>query len=598
MNQIYRFLLFLLTPVFFQPAWALSQDDLMPAEQAFAISSKIEDSSVILSWDIADGYYLYRDKFSFKIKNAEASLGAIEFPQGKIKHDPYFGRVEIYRKHVNIKIPVSTESTEPFVLSIKTQGCADVGVCYPPVKTKLDINPDDFNSASYKQTVFDSSNSLPLAEQDQIALALQNDTLAWTGLSFFGFGLLLAFTPCCLPMIPILSGIIVGQGNKISTSRAFSLSLIYVIATALTYTVFGVLAGLFGNNLQAVFQNPWVISSFSTIFILLSFSMFGFYELQLPSGLQEKASTFSNQQQSGSAIGVGIMGVLSALIVGPCVAAPLAGALIYIGQTGDAVLGGIALFMMGLGMGVPLLVVGTSAGKLLPKAGTWMKSVKTVFGVLLLAVAVWLLGRIIPTSIGLLLWALLLIIPAIYLGAIDPLPDNAVGWHKMRKGIGVVFLLYGSSIFIGVLSGSNDPLLPLKGLAGNVQAQQNSSHLSFTQISSTQKLDEQLQLAADNNQWLMLDFYADWCVSCVEMEHDTFTDPAVQKALSSVRLIQVDVTENHESHKQLLNRFGLIGPPAILFFNPDSKEHRTLRTIGFKNANDFLQNLQGMKMTI
>jgi len=598
MNQINRFLLFLLTTVFFQPAWALSQDELMPAEQAFAMSSKIEGSSIILSWDIADGYYLYRDKFSFKIKNAEASLGTIEYPQGKIKHDPYFGSVEIYRKNATIKIPVSTESIEPFILSIKTQGCADVGVCYPPIKTELSINPKDFKLASFKQTAFDSNDSLPLAEQDQIALALQNDTLAWTGLSFFGFGLLLAFTPCCLPMIPILSGIIVGQGDKLSTSRAFSLSLIYVIATALTYTVFGVLAGLFGNNLQAVFQNPWVISSFSAVFILLSLSMFGFYELQLPSGLQVKASSFSNQQKSGSVIGVGIMGILSALIVGPCVAAPLAGALIYIGQTGDAVLGGIALFMMGLGMGMPLLVVGTSAGKLLPKAGTWMESVKTVFGVLLLAVAVWLLSRIIPTSISLLLWALLLIIPAIYLGAIDALPDQSSGWHKMRKGIGVVFLLYGSSIFIGVLSGSNDPFQPLKGLASKAQAQQLTSRLSFTQISSTQKLDEQLQLAAENNQWLMLDFYADWCVSCIEMEHDTFTDPAVQKALSSMHLIQADVTENNESHKQLLNRFGLIGPPAILFFNPDRKEYRALRIIGFKNADDFLLNLQGMKTTI
>ncbi|MCK5190245.1 MAG: protein-disulfide reductase DsbD, partial [Methylococcales bacterium] len=373
---------------------------MLPAEQAFVASSKIDNDSIVLSWKIADGYYLYRDKFSFKVKDSAVNLGMPQFPLGKIKHDPYFGDVETYRKHVSIRIPVSTTQTEPFLLAIKTQGCADVGVCYPPMKTELTINPEDLKAASHKQDIINRNTTLPLAEQDQIALALQNDTLAWTGLSFFGFGLLLAFTPCCLPMIPILSGIIVGQGNKISTSRAFTLSLIYVIASALTYTVFGILAGLFGSNLQAVFQSPWVIGSFSAIFVLLSFSMFGFYQLQLPATLQAKVSGFSNQQKSGGYIGVGVMGILSALIVGPCVAAPLAGALIYIGQTGDAVLGGVALFMMGLGMGAPLLVIGTSAGKLLPKAGTWMESVKIVFGVLLLAVAVWLLSRIIPASIS------------------------------------------------------------------------------------------------------------------------------------------------------------------------------------------------------
>ena len=598
MNRIIHLLFFLVSFSFMQSSWALSPEDLLPAEQAFVSSSKIDNDSIILSWKIADGYYLYRDKFSFKVKDSAVNLGMPQFPLGKIKHDLYFGDVEIYRKHVSIRIPVSTTQTEPFLLAIKTQGCADVGVCYPPMKTELTINSEELKAASLKQDIINRNTGLPLAEQDQIALALQNDTLAWTGLSFFGFGLLLAFTPCCLPMIPILSGIIVGQGDKISTSRAFILSLIYVIASALTYTVFGILAGLFGSNLQAVFQSPWLIGSFSAIFVLLSFSMFGFYQLQLPATLQAKVSGFSNQQKSGGYIGVGVMGILSALIVGPCVAAPLAGALIYIGQTGDAVLGGVALFMMGLGMGAPLLVIGTSAGKLLPKAGTWMESVKIVFGVLLLAVAVWLLSRIIPASISLLLWALLLIIPAIYLGAIDALPDQAGGWHKMRKGVGVVFLLYGSALFMGVLSGTNDPFQPLKGIAGNVNAQQTSPALPFTQVNSSKQLDKQLQFAAANKQWLMLDFYADWCVSCIEMEHDTFIDPAVQQVLSSMRLIQADVTRNNVSDKQLLKRFGLIGPPAIIFFSPDGKEQRAFRTIGFKNANEFLQSLKDMRTAV
>ncbi len=589
MSQLNRILFFLIGSIFLQPSWSLSQEDLLPAEQAFAMSSQIEENSINLSWKIAEGYYLYRDKFHFTPQTPDISLGEINYPKGKIKQDPYFGRVEIYRNHITIKIPVNSIPEEPLVLNIKTQGCADVGVCYPPLKTALTLNPEDFNRKVNKPALTNSTKAM--AEQDQIALALQHNTLAWTGLSFFGFGLLLAFTPCCLPMIPILSGIIIGQGDKISTSRAFFLSLTYVFATALTYTVFGVLAGLFGHNLQAVFQNPWVIASFSAVFVLLSFSMFGFYQLQLPQAIQIKASSMSNQQKSGNAIGVAIMGILSALIVGPCVAAPLAGALIYIGQTGDAVLGGIALFMMGLGMGAPLLVVGTSARKFLPKAGTWMESVKIVFGVLLLAVAVWLLSRIIPTAFSLVLWSLLLIIPAIYLGAIDALPSPANGWQKMRKGIGVVFLLYGSSIFIGVLSGNYDPFQPLKGLASNARAQQLASNLAFTRIDSSENLNDQLQLAAKNNQWLMLDFYADWCVSCIEMEHNTFTDPTVQKTLSSMSLVQADVTENSEAHKQLLKQFGLIGPPAILFFDPQGQEHKALRTIGFKDADTFLQNL-------
>ncbi len=578
-----------------QPATALSQKDLLPADQAFALTSEIEDHHIVLTWNITEGYYLYRKKLRFKSDDAFIKLNDLQLPAGTIKRDSYFGEVETYRRQLKIIIPFDSSTSQPFVLTVKSQGCADAGICYPPMKKQLTFHPTGLQTQKAQPMTMASIENPPLAEQDRIALALQKDTLAWTVLSFFGFGVLLAFTPCCLPMIPILSGIIVGQGGILSTSRAFFLSLTYVIASALTYTVFGVLAGLFGSNLQTVFQNPWIIGAFSSVFVLLALSMFGFYQLQMPTFIQAKVSGLSNRQQSGSLFGVGVMGVLSALIVGPCVAAPLAGALIYIGQSGDAVLGGIALFVMGLGMGAPLLVVGTSAGKLLPKAGTWMESVKTVFGVLLLAVAIWLLSRIVPASVSLVLWALLLIIPAIYLGAIDALPTQANGWHKMRKGIGVVCLLYGSALFIGVLSGSNDPLQPLKGIAGNANALQSSKSIAFTRIQSTTQLDQQLQKAVSDRQWVMLDFYADWCVSCIEMEHETFSDSHVQKALQSLKLVQVDVTGNNDQDKQLLKRFGLIGPPAILFFNPDGLEQRAFRTAGFKKPNEFLQSLETMK---
>lgn len=595
MRRISYTLFFLAALGFSSSILAISPGDLLPAEQAFVVSSKIKDDNIILSWDIADGYYLYRDEFSFEAKDAAVSLANPRFPKGEVKYDPAFGEVEIYRKHLAIILPFSNAEAQTFILALKAQGCADVGVCYPPMKKELSFDPADYKPAEFQKNDVSAGHQSPLAEQDRIALALKNDALVWTALSFFGFGLLLAFTPCCLPMIPILSGIIVGHGDKLSTSRAFFLSLTYVIATALTYTVFGILAGLFGSNLQAIFQSPWVIGSFSAVFVLLSLSMFGFYQLQLPAALQSKATSLSNRQKGGSIIGVGIMGILSALIVGPCVAAPLAGALIYIGQTGDAVLGGIALFMMGLGMGAPLLIVGISAGTLLPRAGTWMESVKKIFGVLLLAVAIWLLGRIVSTTVTLLLWALLLIIPAVYLGALDALPARANGWHKMRKGVGVVFLLYGSALFIGVLSGASDPYQPLKGLAGGLMPKESVAGLPFVQIKSNRQLDEQLQLAVSNKQWLMVDFYADWCVSCLELEHSTFRDPAVRQGLKNIRLVQVDVTGNNELDQKLLKRFGLIGPPAIIFFTPQGQEQRPMRIIGYKKANEFVQSLQSMK---
>ena len=408
-------------------------------------------------------------------------------------------------------------------------------------------------------------------------------------------GLLLAFTPCIFPMIPILSGIIVGHGHRITTGRALMLSLSYVLASALAYTVFGVLAGLFGSNLQAMFQDPKVIVMFSTVFVVLALSMFDLFSLQLPGFIQSRITSLSNRQHGGTLTGAAIMGALSALIVGPCVAAPLAGALIYIGQTGDALLGGLALFSLGLGMGLPLLAIGASAGKLLPRAGTWMNAVKAVFGVGLLGIAIWLLDRILPPAVTLLLWALLFIVPAIYLGALDALPPAASGWRKLWKGLGITMLAYGVLMLIGVASNSTDPLQPLRGLAlggaPGMSGPLKPNRLEFRSVNSVADLDKALADTAARGQTAMLDFYADWCVSCKEMERYTFSDPRVIEALAPMVLLKADVTENSDRNAELMKRFNLVGPPATLFFGPDGEERKALRVIGYMEAEQFLDHI-------
>jgi thiol:disulfide interchange protein DsbD len=388
-------------------------------------------------------------------------------------------------------------------------------------------------------------------------------------------------------MIPILSGIIAGQGHKISRGRAFALSLAYVLGMAVTYAAAGVAAGMTGTLLSAALQSPWVLGAFALVFVVLSFSMFGFYELQLPTSLQSKLSEESGHLQGGRGIGVFAMGALSALIVGPCVAAPLAGALLYIGQTGDAVLGGTALFVMALGMGVPLLIVGLSAGTLLPRAGAWMEAVKKGFGVLLLATAVWLVSPVIPAVVQMLAWAALLIIPAIFLHALDPLPPHAKGWQRFWKGIGIVMLLTGAALLIGALAGGRDPLQPLAGLRGQAVAAENKK-LAFEPVVSLADLEAKVMAAG---QPVMLDFYADWCVSCKEMERFTFSDPAVQAKLSGFKLLKADVTANNADDKALLARFGLFGPPGILFFDKTGKENKSVRVVGFMPAAEFIQTL-------
>jgi thiol:disulfide interchange protein DsbD len=582
-----RHLLILLTFVF---SLAHAEEFLDPIVAFKPTARALDGQTVEVTYEIAKGYYLYRDKFKFAVDGEVTTLGTPQIPKGKEKIDDIFGKVEVYYKTVAIRLPVERASSGPLQLklNVTSQGCADAGVCYPPQTQSVSLELPDPASAP---PVSAANVAVDGDESGKIAGVLK-DAGFWANLAFFFLaGLGLSLTPCVFPMIPILSGIIAGQGHKISRGRGFALSLTYVLGMAVTYASAGVAAGMTGTLLAAALQSPWVLSAFALVFVVLSFSMFGFYELQLPTALQSKLSEESGHLQGGRGIGVFVMGALSALIVGPCVAAPLAGALLYIGQTGDALLGGTALFVMALGMGVPLLIVGLSAGTLLPRAGAWMEAVKRGFGVLLLATAVWLVSPVIPAVVQMLAWAALLIIPAIFLHALDPLPANAKGWLRFWKGIGIVMLLTGAALLIGALAGNRDPLQPLAGLRGQAQAAE-AKKLPFEPVLSLADLETKVLAAG---QPVMLDFYADWCVSCKEMERFTFADPAVQAKLAGFKLLKADVTANSADDKALLARFGLFGPPGILFFDQSGKELKSVRVVGFQDAAVFLKVLDQVR---
>ena len=562
-------------------------DDLLRPEVAFKPSARALDGQTIeVRFEIANGYYLYRDKFRFTVEPDSTPLGKPVLPKGKEKMDETFGKVEVYYKGVAIRLPVERNSSGilPLTLMVSSQGCADAGICYPPQKQALRVELPDPSTSVAPVDVTDSD------ESGRIAQLLRSADLWLVAASFFGFGLLLSLTPCTFPMIPILSGIIVGSGRNgrtVSPLRGFALSLAYVLGMATTYTALGIVAGMTGTLLANALQNIWVLGAFALLFVILSFSMFGFYELQLPSFLQSKVSEEAAHFKGGSVLGVAVMGVLSALVVGPCVAAPLAGALLYIGQTGDALLGGLALFFLALGMGVPLLVVGVSAGTLLPRSGAWMEAVKKAFGVILLATALWIISPLIAVAAQMTGWALLLIVPAVHLRAIDPLPPQARSWQRFWKGLGLVMLIAGTAMLVGALSGAKDPLQPLSALRGAAQGNDKKS-VSFERIRSVRELEQQLKTTG---QPIMLDFYADWCVSCKEMERFTFSDSRVQQQLAGWRLLQADVTANSEADQALLARFKLFGPPGILFFDRTGAEYK-IRVIGFQNAEEFLKTLK------
>ncbi|MBT8117475.1 MAG: protein-disulfide reductase DsbD, partial [Gammaproteobacteria bacterium] len=454
-----------------------ADDDFLDPDEAFKVEAlEVSPGQLEVRWTIADDYYLYRDKLKIALAdNPDVALGDIQLPKGKVKHDEFFGDVEVYYHNVTAQVPVQhlTGKAGEITLQIGHQGCAEAGICYPPAKKTLPVvlaaatalvSPAAAATPATGSPDGAGDVSITSQRQDDIVRVLATSSLAWTAVFFLGAGILLAFTACMYPMIPIISSIIVGQGESITTGKAFSLTFIYVQGVALTYAVIGVVSAQMGAGVQAFFQNPWILSLFAVVFVLLALSMFGFYNLQLPASMQARLSETSNRMRGGSLLGVGAMGVLSALIIGPCAGPVLIGALIYTSQSGDYLTGALAMYALGLGMGLPLLVIGTSGGKLLPKAGGWMDTVKAVFGVVLLGVAVLMLERILPGPVTLFLWALLLIVPAVYMGALDSLPADVSGWRRLWKGLGIAMLVYGIILIIGATTGARDPFNPLRNL--------------------------------------------------------------------------------------------------------------------------------------
>lgn len=591
-----------------------ANNEPLPPEEAFVFEAiAASPTSVLARWTMPKGYYLYRDKSSVTLTDGDGvTLGAPQWKKGVDHTDEHFGAVEVYFDEAELPIPLAREkgAAQRITLNAEYQGCQDNGICYPVMTKAVNV---ELPAATVEELAAAKAGFVPAVSQpvpspglrpaspasgrgdgaqseEQVLAANLSSNRLLALLSFFGFGLLLAFTPCVFPMIPILSGIIAGSGENISTRRAFVLSVVYVLATCVVFTIAGVVAGLAGANLQAAFQKPWILWSFATLFVLLSLSMFGFYELQLPSSWQSKIADISNKQKGGSLIGVAIMGLLSALIVGPCVAPPLAAAVLYISQTRDPVFGGLALFVLSLGMGAPLVVFGTAAGRFMPRAGAWMDAVKGVFGILFLGLAIWMLSRILDGFWIMLMTGALLVASAVYLGALERLPDGVSGWRKLWKALGIVLLIAGAAELIGAAAGGRDVTQPLAGIAASGGGDKHADELPFRTIKSVADLDREVAAAAAAGKPLMLDFYADWCVSCKEMEKFTFTQPEVHSALSDFVLLKADVTPNDETDQALLKRFALFGPPATIFF-ANGTEQRALRLIGFEKADDFVARI-------
>ncbi len=585
-------------------------DEILHPDEAFILSARLDASNIIRSNILmADNIYLYRDKVRITLVEGEGhQLGPISLPRGKLKNDEFFGPMEVIYGELDVAIPMISEpgASDRFKLSYQYQGCVEDRICYPPITKYLDVDAgaglvlvrhelgqaEPANPWSGAPAVADADT--PVSEQEQFARLLRDQSLVLIIGLFFLAGIGLTFTPCVFPMIPILSSIIAGQGESITTGKAFTLSSVYVLSMAATYASAGAIVGYYGAefNIQIWFQDPVILSIFAAIFVLLALSMFGFYELQMPAAIQSRLAAISNSQQGGTLIGVGLMGFFSAIIVGPCITAPLVGALLFISQTQDWQLGGLALFALGLGMGVPLLIVGTSAGQLLPRAGQWMDSVKAFFGVVLLGVAIWLLERILPVGVTMALIAALLIGAAIYMGALDSLDASASGWRRFAKAVGLLVLIYGAAYLIGAAAGSRDLIQPLRGVvAASGGERAGQQHLVFRQVKGLDGLQLALNDSVQQGRPTMLDFYADWCISCKEMERYAFTHPEVLAALDGSATLQADVTANDREDTRLMSSLGIYGPPAILFFDAAGNEIRHRRVVGEMSGEKFAAHI-------
>nr|WP_242702433.1 protein-disulfide reductase DsbD [Achromobacter sp. SD115] len=585
-------------------AAARAEAEFLDPEKAFAFSAQmVAPETLEMRYRVAPGYYMYRERFGITISPiGAATLGEAVYPKGEVKYDPTFEKdMEVFHQDVVIRVPV-TAGGQPFTLTLTAQGCADAGLCYPPMDSSVKLTPVAGGYAlagpgGSPATAAGASGGLgALVNAGDTGLADALGGLGWvkTAGVFLVLGLLLAFTPCVLPMIPILSSIVLGGAAqaKPSRGRGLALAATYVLGMSVVYTALGVAAGLSGAGLAAWLQTPWILTLFAILLAVLALAMFDAFTFQMPAGVQGWLSQRSARIPGGRYTGALVMGALSALIVGPCVAAPLAGALLYISQTGDVVLGGSALFAMAWGMGVPLLIVGASSGALLPKAGPWMDGVKRLFGMLLLATAWWMLIPVVPTWVQMTGWAFLAVVAAVMLRAFDALPEGAGSARMFGKGVGLLLALAAAAWLIGAASGGRDVLQPLSHLAARGDAPAgvaaSNGEMHFTRVRNNAELDA---LLAQSRQPVMLDFYADWCVSCREMERFTFTDPGVAQRMSGMLLVQADVTANNADDRALLKRFRLFGPPGIMFFEPGGKELPEARVVGFQDAKRFTESL-------
>ncbi|MEM5315831.1 protein-disulfide reductase DsbD [Paraburkholderia sp. JHI869] len=617
-----------LLPLLFGASLAhAADDDFLPPDQAFTFSASEAPGMIDVHFKIADGYYMYRERFAFAARNGTAQLGEAQIPPGHVKFDPTFQKnVETYRGELTIRVPVQ-KASGAFDLAVTSQGCADAGICYPPAEHVYHVSgaalqaptagqsavPGDASATPAPQT--NATNAISAApatggaeepwyeratSADYAQSLLQGGGFfAVVGL-YFVAGMVLSLLPCSYPMIPILSAIIVGEGARVTRSRGFALSFVYVLGMALVYTVLGIAAALVGQSLGAWLQNPWVLGVFAVLLTAFAVMLIAGYDIALPQPWQDGASRATQGRSGGKYAAVAVMGALSALVVGACMTAPLFAVLAFIAHTGNAVLGGAALFAMGLGLGVPLMILGLGAGSLLPRAGTWMDGVKVFFGVVLLAAALWIVWPVLGATAQMLLAALWLLLAAAALGLFTPNAGAANVWRRLGRGLGAAFAIWAATLIVGLAAGSTDPLRPLAVLAARVGGSSDvaatgpaqspgageANALVFAPVRSPAQLDAALKTAGKPS---MLDFYADWCVSCKEMEKFTFSDPRVQARLAELGLLRADVTANNSDDQALLKRFGLFGPPGIIFF--DTQGHEVLRVVGYENADRFLARL-------